>query len=61
MIPKEFEDNQLDLCNKSNIKKLPIMESYWIIGRVGNCSATTKVILYLRIRHMWHKNWGLSF
>ncbi|CAD8210614.1 unnamed protein product [Paramecium pentaurelia] len=42
VIPKELEDNQLDLCNKSNIKKLPIMESYWIIGRVGNCSATTK-------------------
>ncbi|CAD8114088.1 unnamed protein product [Paramecium primaurelia] len=40
--PQELEDNQLDLCNKSNIQKLPDLESVWVVGRIGNCSATTK-------------------
>ncbi|CAK64545.1 unnamed protein product (macronuclear) [Paramecium tetraurelia] len=40
--PKEIEDNQLDLCNKSNLQPLSDQGNVWIVARIGNCSATTK-------------------
>ncbi|CAD8124810.1 unnamed protein product [Paramecium sonneborni] len=42
LMVKELEERQLDLCNKSNIAKQQELENLWIIGRIGNCSATTK-------------------